>query len=83
MRTTYDSIHLGHEEWGSATMRSLAKEHFAENPDCAFVEVHEHAGWYLGFRRDGSTWLSANDRAVLAKPFPQPTGFSGTEIRRP
>ena len=61
---TYDLIHLSDDEWGNETMKRIAMEHFASDPSCQFVEVYEHAGWFLGFRRDGSIWTTANDMAI-------------------
>jgi hypothetical protein len=66
-------IHLADNEWGNETMRDVARQYFDEQPECNFVEVYEHGGWYLGFRRDDSTWCTANDMAVLNKPKPRPT----------
>lgn len=70
--TGYAVIHLADDEWNNETMRKVASEYFASQPECQFVEVYEHAGWYLGIRRDGSTWASANDTARLTVPRPQP-----------
>jgi hypothetical protein len=78
----YDYIFLASNEWGNETMDRVAQEHFAAHPECEFVEVHEHAGWYLGYRRDGSIWATANDTARLQKPWPRPAGLCGKTIRR-
>jgi hypothetical protein len=80
--TEYDVVRLGPTEWGSDTMRRAAEQHFAAYLGCDYVLVHEHAGWYLGYRRDGSIWASANDAAVLP-PGPRPSGPSGHQRRRP
>jgi hypothetical protein len=78
----YAVIHLADDEWGNDVMFAIAQEFFQENPDEEFVEVYEHAGWFLGYRRDGSVWNTANDMATLNVPYPQPTGPSGIVIRR-
>lgn len=78
---TYDSIWLAPDEWGNDTMDQVAREYFAAHTGVHFVLVIEHAGWHLGYRRDGSKWATANDAADL-KPGPRPTAFSGTEVRR-
>ena len=69
--TDYDLIFLGPDEWGNETMRAVAQEHFEANPDLQFVQVYEHAGWSLGFRRDIECWGSANNSAVIRGPFPE------------
>ncbi len=79
---TYDLIYLADHEYGNDTMRKVAEQHFADHPAVQFVWVIEHAGWRLGFRRDGSIWSTANDQAVL-QPGPQPSAYSGVCIRRP
>jgi len=80
---TYDVIYLARNEWGNEMMRLVAERWFRDNPECEFVLVHEHAGWYLGFRRDGSVWATANDQAVLRVLMPQPRGgYSGRSERR-
>ncbi len=79
---SYAIIHLADDEWGNEIMSAVAQEYFRANPDEDFVEVYEHAGWFLGFRRDGSCWNTANDMAILNVPYPQPTGPSGKVIRR-
>lgn len=78
----YAVIHLADDEWGNDVMFAVAQEFFQENPDEDFVEVYEHGGWFLGYRRDGSVWNTANDLARLNVPYPQPTGPNGTTIRR-
>lgn len=77
----YALIHLADDEWGNETMWRVAKEFFDAHPECEFVEVSEHAGWYLGYRRDGSTWSTANDMAVLQQPRPYPRQL-GYVVRR-
>lgn len=71
-RPGYSIIHLADDEWGNETMLRVALEYFGEHPDVAFVEVYEHAGWYLGFRRDGTIWSTANDMARPKGPYPNP-----------
>ena len=78
----YDVIHLGPAEWGGDKMREVAEAHFAANLNCDYILVHEHAGWYLGYRRDGSIWGTAND-AAITDGGPRPTRYSGREERRP
>lgn len=75
-------IYLADNEWGNETMWKVAQEWFAEHPDCHFVEIHEHAGWYLGFRRDGGVWCTANDMARCNGPFPPAGWRTGPFIRR-
>jgi len=81
MRDTYDKIRLASNEWGSPLMREIAQAHFAGHPDCRFVLVHEHGGWWLGYRRDLTIWCSANDAAVLDGG-PRPLGASGIVVQR-
>ena len=81
-RKGYVIIHLADDEWGNEKMLEVAREFFQDNPDEEFVYVYEHAGWHLGYRRDGSVWTTANDLAILNVPYPQPTGPSGMHIRR-
>ncbi len=71
----YDCICLAPSEYGSELMRLIASHWFTSHPACNFVEVHEHGGWYLGFRRDLSIWATANDCAALNGEFPRE--FSG------
>jgi len=78
----YTMVFLGDKEWGNETMARVADEWFAENPGEEFVYVYEHAGWYLGFRRDGSVWCTANDCASLTKQWPQPAKGCLGEVRR-
>ena len=66
----YDTIRLKEDEWGNETMAKVAKEYFMLNPDIDYVLVHEHAGWFLGYRRDGTCWATANDCAKVDGPFP-------------
>lgn len=80
---TYDQIHLGDDEWGSDLMEDLAIAHFAEFPDCHFVEVREHAGWYLIFHRSGATVGTANGSAIMDPHRPLPKRWSGYSHRRP
>jgi len=77
----YDIVHLGDKEYGNELMRKVAEEWFAAHSSCNFVEVYEHAGWFLGFRRDGSIWSTANDQAHMDSG-PRPKDFSGTSVRR-
>ena len=77
---TYDTIKLGRGEYGNLLMRQVADEYFHANPGCQFVLVHEHGGWFLGFRRDGSIWSTANDAARITGPMP--TRLSGTTVHR-
>ena len=76
-------VYLADNEWGNETMRTIAAEAFAQDAALQFVEVHEHAGWYLGFRRNLSIYCTANDMARLEQRYPQP-GNNGTRgsIRR-
>jgi len=77
----YDIVHLGDNEWGNELMKKVAMDWFTEHPDCQYVEVYEHAGWFLGYRRDGSIWSTANDTAVMDKG-PRPKQYSGRDQRR-
>lgn len=58
-------IKLGDTEWGNDLMRQVAMEAFASDDSLDAVEVHEHAGWYLTFLRDGTIVGTANDQAQL------------------
>lgn len=78
----YVEIKMGDGEWGNEKMYEIAKEYFENHPDVDFVEVREHAGWFLGFRRDLTVWSTANDSARLQKQFPQPCGRLLDCIRR-
>lgn len=78
----YFLIFLADDEWGNQKMQEVAEEFFAACPDAHFVQVYEHGGWQLGFRRDGSIWTTANDAAVLKKALPQPTAGLYGELRR-
>jgi hypothetical protein len=87
--TTYDQIQLADNEWGNQIMREVAEQWFARHPDCAFLEVREHAGWWLAFARTpypGSTGHecigSANDMACFRPDRPRPTVQSGQRRRR-
>jgi hypothetical protein len=77
----YALIHLADDEWGNQTMECIAREFFDEHPDCNFIEVYEHAGWHLCWRRDGSIWGTANDMAKLDGG-PRPTGYLSHVVRR-
>ena len=63
-------IHMGPDEYGNEKMAQVAADWFEANPAARFVEVYEHAGWYLGFRRDGTIWCTANDAACCTGPMP-------------
>lgn len=78
---TYDMIFLADDEWNIEVMERIARDWFTTHPLCQFVEVHEHAGWWLGYRRDLSICGTANDRAVLDHG-PRPQEFSGVCYRR-
>ncbi len=81
-------IFLGANERGNDLMRQVAREAFATDASLDAVEVHEHAGWYLTFLRDGTVVGTANDQAQLDD---KATSFLGSiygyecagEIRRP
>lgn len=77
----YVMIFLASNEWNNETMQRVAKEYFATNPSVNFVEVHEHGGWFLGYRRDMTIWSTANDSARLSHPRPQPTHYL-KDVRR-
>ncbi len=79
-KTTYDMVHLADDEWDNDTMQRVAEEWFQDHPDCQFVYVHEHAGWFLGYRRDLSIWCTANDMARCEGT--RPDTFSGVSLRR-
>ena len=78
---TYDLIFLSQTEWGNEVMRDVAKEYFEQHPGVPYVEVYEHAGWFLGFRKDMSIWATANGEADLS-PGIFPEKYSGVEVRR-
>ena len=78
----YAQVCLGDNEWGNELMQQVAMEFFADNPSCMFVQVIEHAGWQLGWRRDGSIWTTANDMAVL-KPGLYPRQLADLLRREP
>lgn len=82
VRDTYDIIHLSNSEWGNEFMEKVAREWFEDNQTVQFVEVHEHGGWWLGYRRDMSIWSTANDAAHLNQPLPRPSRYSGATVRR-
>lgn len=79
---TYDIVKLSDDEWNNEVMLAVSMEHFQENPECQFVQVYEHGGWMLGFRRDETVWDTANDTARLTDPYPQPDSFSGVYVDR-
>ena len=81
--TTYDIVSLADNEWGNQIMREVAQEWFARHPHCEFVEVREHAGWWLGYHRSGEVIGTANDCAVMRNDRPRPDTFSGVSHRRP
>lgn len=78
----YDQIHLADNEWGNRLMEEVAIEWFAHHPEAEFVHVLEHAGWHLGFRRDGTIWTTANDMAVMRNPYPIPSYGVERLVRR-
>lgn len=78
----YAMVFLGDSEWGNDTMDRVAQEFFAANPTCEFVQVQEHAGWMLAYRRDGSIWNTANDMAVL-RPGSRPESLAYVYRREP
>lgn len=80
---TYDLVHLADDEWGNDLMEQVAREWFAQHPQCEFVEVHEHAGWWLGYHRSMVIVGTANSSALLPADRPRPSHFSGTCHRRP
>lgn len=87
---TYDMVHLADNEWSNTIMREVAQEWFKAHPDCQFVEVREHAGWWLGFARTpfpGSVGIecigSANDMAQFRHDRPRPARYSGNCFFRP
>jgi len=81
--TTYDLVFLADDEWNNDTMEAVAFEWFQKNPDCNFVMVYEHAGWYLTFHRgDMEVVHTANDMAIMRQDRPRPTDYSGIEHRR-
>jgi hypothetical protein len=43
----------------------VAREAFATDASLDAVQVHEHAGWFLTFLRDGTIVGTANDQAHL------------------
>ena len=77
---TYAIIHLADNEWGNDTMQKVAEEYFTANPSAEFVQVLEHGGWHLGYRRDLTIWTTANDGATCKGT--RPKGYSGLTIRR-
>ena len=81
MNAPFDMIHLADNEWGCETMEQVARDWFADHSLCQFVEVHEHGGWWLTYRRDLSICGTANDCAVLYGSL-YPGDFSGLCYRR-
>ena len=83
MNNSYDVIHLADNEWGNQIMREVAEEWFRDHPECQFVEVREHAGWWLGYHRENLEVIgTANDMAVMRPDRPRPQHFSGESHRR-
>lgn len=80
--STYDIIHLAENEWSNIIMREVAAEWFKDHPDCEFVQVWEHGGWWLAFHRSMETVGTANGSAVMRADRPRPTDYSGVEQRR-
>ena len=78
----YDVFTLADNEWGNTIMREVAEQYFLLNPESNFVEVREHAGWWLGFHRSMEVIGTANDMAVLRPDRPRP-GYSRDWVRRP
>ena len=61
------SVYMANHEWGNELMRQLAQETFKEFPNADVVEVVEHGGWWLMFRRDMAVVGSANDCACYPR----------------
>lgn len=74
-------VYLAHDEYGNELMKSIAMECFADRPELQFVHVTEHAGWHLGFRRNGSVWAAPTGIRNNSGPFPSDHGPIET-IRR-
>lgn len=81
--TTWDYVRLADNEWGNFLMGEVASEWFHDHPDCKFVHIYEHGGWFLTYHRSGSIVGTANDLAVMDPNRPRSTGYSGLEYRRP
>ena len=86
--TSYDSIFLADNEWGSDLMEEVADHWFNHNPDCHFVYIYEHAGWSLMFHHNKMNGKrecvgSANDLAQFRSNRPLPTHSSTIHQRRP
>lgn len=80
----YDTIRCTETQWSSSgVMERLAHHHFQQHPDRQFVEVYEHGGWYLGYRRDMTIWSTANDMAKLSPTETFPNGHSGNIVSYP
>ena len=83
MNTTYDIVHLAENEWSNTIMREVAEQWFKDHPDCQFVQIYEHAGWWLAYHRADLECIgTANTAAVMRPDRPRPTDFSGVEQRR-
>lgn len=84
MDTTIATIRMRDDEWSSQEdgriMENIAQEYFENHPDKAFVEVYEHAGWWLVFNRELRIVGTANDMARCEGPYP--TAHSGEYIYR-
>jgi len=86
---TYDTVRCSENQWySSGVMERLARHHFQQHPETDFVEVYEHGGWFLGYRRPNANgemtiWSTANDQAVLSHPQPQPSAHSGRTFSYP
>ena len=59
-------VHLAMDEWGNRKMLEVARETFEDFPEADFVEVSEHAGWFLQWNRDEVCVGTANDMAELS-----------------
>jgi len=83
MQTTYDMVYLAENEWGNQIMREVAEQWFRDHPACQFVQIYEHAGWWLAFHRgDLETIGTANTEAIMRPDRPRPTDWSGQSHRR-
>lgn len=80
---SYDVVRCSHRQWELAMMRALARLHFDVHPECNFVRVQEHAGWFLGWTRDGQIWSTANGHAYIDPSVPRPTNWSGVTVEYP
>jgi hypothetical protein len=59
-------VQLARDEWGNQKMREVARETFEDFPEADFVEVSEHAGWFLQWNRAEVCVGTANDAAQLS-----------------